>query len=64
MNGNWYHKRAYRVKQYKTKNRKNYAVKDACTKVKYQKIIERHEYSQALEINKNNSAKNPERHCV
>jgi hypothetical protein len=59
-NGNWYHKRAYRVKQYKTKNCKNCAVKDMCTKAKYQKIIERHEFSEALEINKRNIAKNPE----
>jgi len=30
-----------------------------CTKAKYQKIIERHEFSEALEINKSNIAKNP-----
>jgi hypothetical protein len=59
-NGNWYNKRAYRVKQYKTKNCKNYAVKDLCTKAKYQKIIEHHEFSEALVINKSNIAKNPE----
>lgn len=59
-NGNWYNKRVYRVKQYKTKNCKNCAVKDLCTKAKYQKIIERHEFAEALEINKNNIAKNPE----
>jgi hypothetical protein len=59
-NGNWYNKRAYRVKQYKTKNCKKCPVKDLCTKAKYQKIIERHEFSEALEINKSNIAKNPE----
>ena len=59
-NGNWYNKRGYRVKQYKTKNCKNCSVKGLCTKAKYQKIIERHEFAQALEINKNNIAKNPE----
>jgi hypothetical protein len=59
-NRNCYNKRAYRVKQYKTKNCKNCAVKDLCTKAKYQKIMERHEFSQALEINKSNIAKNPE----
>lgn len=59
-NGNWYNKKVYRVKQYKTKNCKNCPVKDLCTKAKYQKIIERHEFAQALEINKKNIAKNPE----
>lgn len=59
-NGNWYDKRVYRVKQYKTKNCKNCPVKDSCTKAKYQRIIERHEFAEALEINKQNIAKNPE----
>ena len=59
-NGNWYNKRVYRVKQYKTKNCKSCPVKDSCTKAKYQKIIERHEFAEALEINKQNIAKNPE----
>jgi len=59
-NGNWYNKRAYRVKQYKTKNCKSCPVKDLCTKAKYQKIIERHEFAEALETNKKNIADNPE----
>lgn len=59
-NGNWYQKRAYRVKQYKTKNCKNCSVKELCTKAKYQKIVERHEFAEALEINKQNIAKKPE----
>jgi transposase len=59
-NGNWYHKRVYRVKQYKTKNCKNCPVKDLCTKAKYQRIIERHEFAEALEKNKENISKNPE----
>jgi transposase len=59
-NGNWYNKRVYRVKQYKTKKCKNCSVKNLCTKAKYQKIIERHEFAEALEINKQNIAKNPE----
>lgn len=59
-NGNWYQKKSYRVKQYKTKNCKNCLVKSLCTKAKYQKIIERHEFAEALEINKQNIAKNPE----
>ncbi len=59
-NGNWYHKRVYRVKQYKTKNCKNCPVKDLCTKAKYQRIIERHEFAEALEKNKENITQNPE----
>jgi len=59
-NGNWYQKKSYRVKQYKTKLCKNCPVKSSCTKAKYQKIIERHEFAQALEINKNNIANNPQ----
>lgn len=59
-NGNWYNKRVYRVKQYKTKNCKSCPVKDSCTKAKYQRIIERHEFAEALEINKQNIAENPE----
>ena len=51
---------SYKVKQYKTKNCKNCPVKNLCTKAKYQKIIERHEFAEALEINKQNIAKNPE----
>jgi len=58
-NGSWYQKKSYRVKQYKTKNCKNCPVKNRCTKAKYQKIIERHEFAEALEINKQNIAKNP-----
>ncbi|WP_052158242.1 IS1182 family transposase [Lacinutrix jangbogonensis] len=59
-NGNWYNKRVYRVKQYKTKNCKLCPVKNDCTKAKYQRIIERHEFAEALDINKNNISKNPE----
>jgi transposase len=58
-NGNWYNKRVYRVKQYKTKNCKTCPVKALCTKAKYQRIIERHEFAEALEINKQNIANNP-----
>jgi len=59
-NGNWYHKRVYRVKQYKTKNCKTCLVKALCTKAKYQRIIERHEFADALEINRENISKTPE----
>jgi transposase len=59
-NGNWYNKRVYLVKQYKTKNCKNCPVKSSCTKSKSQRIIERHQFAEALEINKKNIAKKPE----
>ena len=58
-NGNWYKKRSYRVKQYKTKNCKNCPVKSKCTTSIYQRTIERHEYAEAIEINKQNISKNP-----
>jgi len=58
-NGNWYQKKSYRVKQYKTPLCKNCPVKASCTKSKSQRIIERHEFAEALEINKQNIAKNP-----
>lgn len=59
-NGNWYQKKSYRVKQYKTSKCKKCPVKSNCTKSKSQRIIERHEFAEALEINKQNIAKNPE----
>jgi len=59
-NGNWYKKKSYRVKQYKTPNCKKCIVKSSCTKSKSQRIIERHEFAKAIEINKQNIAKNPE----
>jgi len=59
-NGNWYQKRAYRAKQYKTRNCKNCPVKSSCTKASRQRIIERHEYAEAVEINKQNISKTPE----
>jgi transposase len=58
-NGNWYKKRAYRVKQYKTNRCKNCPVKSKCTTSSYQRTIERHEYAQAIEKNKQNIANNP-----
>ena len=59
-NGSWYQKKSYQVKQYKTKNCKSCPVKNLCTKAKYQKIIERHEFAEALETNTQNIANNPE----
>ena len=59
-NGNWYTKRSYRVKQYKTKSCKGCEVRSEFTKAKTQRIIERHEYAQALERNKEALEINPE----
>lgn len=59
-NGNWYQKTSYRVKQYKAKNCTNCPVKALCSKSKYHKTIERHEYAEAIEINKQNIAQRPE----
>jgi hypothetical protein len=49
-----------KTKQNKTKNSKLCSVKNKCTKAKYQRIIKRHEFAEALEINKENRAQNPE----
>jgi len=59
-NGNWYQKKAYKVKQYKTKECKNCPVKSSCTKAKGQRIIERHEFAEALERNKQIQEEKPE----
>ena len=59
-NGNWYVKRNYRVKQYKTRSCKGCKVRSECTKAKTQRIIERHEYSAALQRNKDALKNNPE----
>ena len=58
-NGNWYKKRSYRVKQYKTKQCKNCPLKSKCTTSNYQRTIERHEYAEAIAINKQNISNNP-----
>ena len=59
-NGNWYWKRSYRVKQYKTKLCKSCPVKSLCSKAKGQRIIERHEFAEAVEKNKKNIEAAPE----
>jgi transposase len=59
-NGNWYQKISYRVKQYKTPKCKTCPVKSRCSKSKSQRIIERHEFAEAIEINKRNITQNPE----
>ena len=59
-NGKWYQKKSYRVKQYKTKNCNTCPVKSSCTKSKYIKLVERHEFVEALNKNKENIRKNPE----
>lgn len=59
-NGNWYNKRSYRVKQYKTRYCKDCELKPSCTKARGQRIIERHEYAEALERNKRATTEHPE----
>jgi transposase len=59
-NGNWYLKRVYRVKQYKTRACKNCPLKTACTSAVGQRIIERHEFAESLERNKKAMQNNPE----
>lgn len=59
-NGNWYKKGAYRIKQYKTNYCKNCKFRSKCTTSKTIRIIERHEFAEALERNKTNLENNPE----
>ena len=59
-NGNWYFKRAYSVKQYKTKHCKICELRASCTSSKSGRIIERHEFADALERNKKVIADRPE----
>ena len=59
-NGNWYVKRNYRVKQYKTRCCKECKVRTECTRSKSQRLIERHEYAEALQRNKDALMNNPE----
>jgi len=59
-NGNWYVKRNYRVKQYKTRSCKGCKVRTECTRAISQRIIERHEYAQALQRNRDALNNNPE----
>jgi len=59
-NGNWYVKRNYRVKQYKTKCCKECKVRSECTRSKSLRLIERHEYAAALQRNKSALKNNPE----
>lgn len=59
-NGNWYLKRVYRVKQYKTKQCNGCELRDLCTSSKSGRIIERHEFAEALERNKRVQQQRPE----
>ena len=59
-NGNWYVKKNYRVKQYKTRSCKGCIVRSECTRAKSQRIIERHEFATALQRNKDALKNNPE----
>lgn len=59
-NGNWYLKRVYRVKQYKTRTCKTCHLKPSCTSAVGQRIIERHEFADSLERNKRAQEQRPE----
>jgi len=59
-NGNWYKKKSYRVKQYKTNKCKDCPLKKQCTRSKSNRLIERHEFAQALKRNKEALINNPE----
>ena len=51
-NGNWYNGEKYRFKQYKTSACKSCTVKQLCSTARYGKIVQRSEYTPAVEQNK------------
>jgi len=59
-NGNWYMKRVYRVKQYKTKHCNGCPLKASCSTSIRGRIIERHEFAESLERNKRAQEERPE----
>jgi transposase len=59
-NQKWYKTPNYRFKQYKTKSCEGCDVRSACTLAKNGKIIQRSEYQDAVEQNKQNILANPE----
>lgn len=59
-NQKWYTSPNYRFKQYKTKACQTCLVKSECTLAKNGKIIQRSEYQEAVEKNKQNILHNPE----
>jgi Pyruvate/2-oxoacid:ferredoxin oxidoreductase delta subunit len=61
-NGNWYKKKSYKVKQYKTNHCKGCELREKCTTSKSKRLIERHEYAEALERNKKALEDQPEKY--
>lgn len=59
-NQKWYNSPNYRFKQYKTKACQTCAAKPACSLAKNGKIIQRSEYQDAVDQNKENILANPE----
>jgi len=59
-NGNWYLKRVYRVKQYKTRYCNGRHLKSSCSTSIRGRIIERHEFAESLERNKRAQEERPE----
>lgn len=61
-NGKWYQKKTSRVKQYKTSHCKICNVKAQCTSSKSQRLIEKHEFYEALVKNRKALEKHPEKY--
>jgi len=59
-NGNFYKKGNYRMKQYKTKACKACSIRNQCTQNKTGRLIERTEYQEVIEENKQRVESNPE----
>lgn len=59
-NGNWYQKKSYRVKQYKTPHCIDCSIRDRCTRSRSARLIERHEFAKNIERNKRAQAVKPD----
>jgi len=59
-NGSFYKKGGYRIKQYKTKACKSCSIRSRCTQNKTGRLIERSEFQQAIEENRDRVLANPD----
>ena len=59
-NGSYYNKGGYKIKQYKTKACKSCSIKQQCTQNKTGRLIERSEYQQVIEENRDRVMADPD----
>ncbi len=59
-NGNWYLKRTYKVRHYKTKTCRTCPAKELCTKARYGRVVERHEHAGDIDLNRKRLMADPQ----